>query len=258
MAISRGFQGRRRGDADPTRLPPGQYLTDDFPVLSAGPTPHTPLAEWDFTIRGAVDERVAWTWDEFLALPSETVTVDVHCVTKWSKLDTVWKGVSLDTLLDGVETSAEYVLAFCDGGYTTNLPARGRHRRQGVGRLRVRRRATRAGARRPGQAARPAPLLLEERQVGARPRATRRRRARLLGDLRLPQLRRPVERAALQRRLTWQLGTVVELVDETGVAAPAQPPRRSAARSSSVVSSAVGKTSRRSSEIGSPLKIERP
>jgi DMSO/TMAO reductase YedYZ molybdopterin-dependent catalytic subunit len=122
MAVSRGFQGRRRGDADPTRLPPGQYLTNDFPVLSAGPTPHTPLADWDFAIRGAVDEPVALTWDELLALPSETVTVDVHCVTKWSKLDTTWRGVSVDTLLDGVETSAEYVLAFCDGGYTTNLP----------------------------------------------------------------------------------------------------------------------------------------
>ena len=122
MAISRGFQGRRRGDADPARVPPGQYVTNDFPVLSAGPTPHTPLAEWDFTIRGAVDRPVTWAWNEFLALPSETVTVDVHCVTKWSKLDTVWKGVSLDTLLDGVEKSAEYVLAFCDGGYTTNLP----------------------------------------------------------------------------------------------------------------------------------------
>ena len=122
MAISRGFQGRRRGDADPTRVPPGQYVTDDFPVLSAGPTPHTPLAEWDFTIRGAVERPVTWAWNEFLALPSETVTVDVHCVTKWSKLDTVWKGVSLDILLDGVEKSAEYVLAFCDGGYTTNLP----------------------------------------------------------------------------------------------------------------------------------------
>ena len=122
MAISRGFRGRRRGDADPTRLPPGQYLTDDFPVLSAGPTPHTLLAEWDFTIRGAVDEPVAWTWDELLALPSETPTVDIHCVTKWSKLDTTWRGVSVDTLLDGVETAGEYVLAFCDGGYTTNLP----------------------------------------------------------------------------------------------------------------------------------------
>ena len=115
-------------------------------------------------------------------LPSETVTVDIHCVTKWSKLDTVWKGVSLDTLLDGVETSAEYVLAFCDGGYTTNLPLEDRHRRQGVGRLRVRRRAARAGARRPGQAARPAPLLLEEREVGARPRAARRRRCPASGS----------------------------------------------------------------------------
>jgi DMSO/TMAO reductase YedYZ molybdopterin-dependent catalytic subunit len=122
MAISRGFQGRRRRDADPTRVPPGQYVTDDFPGLSAGPTPHTPLAEWDFTIRGAADRPVAWTWNEFLTLPSETVTVDIHCVTKWSKLGTVWRGVSLDTLLAGVETSAEYVLAFCDGGYTTNVP----------------------------------------------------------------------------------------------------------------------------------------
>ena len=122
MAISRGFLGRRRGDADPARVPPGQYVTSDFPVLSAGPTPHTPLAAWDFTIRGLVDEPVSWTWDEFLALPSETITADIHCVTKWSKLDTVWKGVSLDTLLAAVDTSAEYVLAFCDGGYTTNVP----------------------------------------------------------------------------------------------------------------------------------------
>jgi DMSO/TMAO reductase YedYZ molybdopterin-dependent catalytic subunit len=122
MAISRGFQGRRRRDADPTRVPPGQYVTDDFPVLSAGPTPYSPLSEWDFTIRGAADRPVAWTWNEFLTLPSETVTVDIHCVTKWSKLGTVWRGVSLDTLLAGVETSAEYVLAFCDGGYTMNVP----------------------------------------------------------------------------------------------------------------------------------------
>jgi DMSO/TMAO reductase YedYZ molybdopterin-dependent catalytic subunit len=122
MAISRGFQGRRRGDVDPARVPPGQYVTRDFPVLSAGPTPHTPLTEWDFTIRGAIDQPVSWTWEELLALPSETITVDIHCVTKWSKLDTAWKGVSLDVLLDHVETGAEYVLAFCDGGYTTNLP----------------------------------------------------------------------------------------------------------------------------------------
>src|SRR5262245_64143156 len=118
--ISRGIHGRGRRD-DSGRVPPGQYVTDDFPVLSAGPTPRTPLDEWSFSIHGGA-EPVRWTWDEFRALPSETPTVDIHCVTKWSKLDTTWQGVSVDTLLDGVETEAEYVLAYCDGGYTTNLP----------------------------------------------------------------------------------------------------------------------------------------
>jgi DMSO/TMAO reductase YedYZ molybdopterin-dependent catalytic subunit len=122
MTFSRGFHGRRRVDIDPSRVPPGQYVTEDFPVLSAGPTPHTPLENWRFAIRGAVDEERSWSWDELRALPSETVTVDIHCVTKWSKLDTSWTGVSLDTLLDGIDTSAEYALAFSDGGYTTNLP----------------------------------------------------------------------------------------------------------------------------------------
>ncbi len=119
--VSRGFHGTRR-DGPRDRVPPGQYLTDDFPVLSAGPTPRTPLADWTFSLTGALDEPLRWTWEEFRALPSEEVTVDVHCVTKWSKLDTTWEGVSLDTILEGVETSAEYALAYCDGGYTTNLP----------------------------------------------------------------------------------------------------------------------------------------
>jgi DMSO/TMAO reductase YedYZ molybdopterin-dependent catalytic subunit len=119
--ISRGFRGRRES-ADPGRIPPGQYLTPDFPVLSAGPTPHTPFEDWSFTIRGSVEEPRTWSWDEFLALPSETVTRDIHCVTKWSKLDTDWTGVALDVLLAEVATSAEYVLAWSDGGYTTNLP----------------------------------------------------------------------------------------------------------------------------------------
>jgi DMSO/TMAO reductase YedYZ molybdopterin-dependent catalytic subunit len=120
--ISRGFRGRRPDDVPPERVPPGQYVTRDFPVLSAGPTPHRAVDQWDFTITGEIDEPLRWTWDEMQALPSETFTVDIHCVTKWTKLDTVWEGVSLDTLLDGVETSAEYALPFCDGGYTTNLP----------------------------------------------------------------------------------------------------------------------------------------
>ena len=120
MPVTRGFLGRRR-DVDPDRLPPGQYLTPDFPVLSAGPTPHTPLEEWTFSIV-AGSERRTWTWEAFRELPSETVTVDIHCVTRWSKLDTTWEGVSVDTVLAEVEHDAPYVLAFCDGGYTTNLP----------------------------------------------------------------------------------------------------------------------------------------
>ena len=120
--VSRGFKGRHRDDDDSGRVPPGQYLVDDFPVLSAGPTPHTRLEEWDFALTGAVTDEKRWSWDEFRALPSETITKDIHCVTKWSKLDTEWEGVSVDTLLAEVETDAAYVLAFCDGGYTTNLP----------------------------------------------------------------------------------------------------------------------------------------
>jgi DMSO/TMAO reductase YedYZ molybdopterin-dependent catalytic subunit len=120
--VSRGFRGRGRDAADAGRVPPGQYVTPDFPVLSAGPTPHQPKETWSFEIRGELDEPMSWTWEQFTALPSERITVDIHCVTKWSKLDTSWRGVALDTVLDGVDTSAEYVLAFCDGGYTSNLP----------------------------------------------------------------------------------------------------------------------------------------
>src|SRR4051794_30063448 len=112
--VSRGFTGRQRRDDRAGRLPPGQYLVDGFPVLSAGPTPRTPLERWDFTLEGEVDTPRRWTWEDFKQLPSETITRDIHCVTKWSKFDTVWRGVSVDTLLDGVETSADYVVAYCD------------------------------------------------------------------------------------------------------------------------------------------------
>jgi DMSO/TMAO reductase YedYZ molybdopterin-dependent catalytic subunit len=119
--VSRGFRGRRRDEGESDRIPPGQYLVDDFPVLSAGPTPRTPLDEWTFSIRGGA-EPATWTWEEFQSLPSETITKDIHCVTKWSKLDTTWVGVSVDTLLAQVDHDASYIVAFCDGGYTTNLP----------------------------------------------------------------------------------------------------------------------------------------
>jgi DMSO/TMAO reductase YedYZ molybdopterin-dependent catalytic subunit len=120
--IARGFFGRR-GDADyGDRLPPGQYTVRGFPVLSAGPTPRASLEDWTFSLSGAVEPQRTWSWEDLQALPSETITKDIHCVTKWSKFDTVWEGVSVDTLLDGVNPRGGYVSAFCDGGYTTNLP----------------------------------------------------------------------------------------------------------------------------------------
>jgi DMSO/TMAO reductase YedYZ molybdopterin-dependent catalytic subunit len=121
--VTRGFHGRRREPAGvQERVPPGQYVTEDFPVLSAGPTPHTPQDEWTFSIRQGGDTARSWNWQQMQALPPEDLTTDIHCVTRWSKLDTQWKGVSVDTLLEQVDHAAKYVLAFCDGGYTTNLP----------------------------------------------------------------------------------------------------------------------------------------
>jgi DMSO/TMAO reductase YedYZ molybdopterin-dependent catalytic subunit len=120
--VSRGFEGRRR-QPGAGLVPPGQYLEDGFPVLSAGPTPEVPLETWDLTVTddaGAVLAR--WGWEAFRLLPAEDVVVDIHCVTKWSKLGTRWRGVSVDTLLDGVDTTAGFAIASCDGGYTTNLP----------------------------------------------------------------------------------------------------------------------------------------
>ncbi len=122
--FNRGFRGRRQDPDTSRRLPPGQYVTDDFPVLSAGPTPRTPLDKWTFAIEGLVAASIKWTWGEFLALPAEEIATDIHCVTRWSKLDTHWTGVSLDTLFARVEIdpAARFILAYCDGGYTTNLP----------------------------------------------------------------------------------------------------------------------------------------
>ena len=118
--ISRGFRGRSRPAGN--RLPPGQYETKDFPVLSAGPTPRVDLASWSFEITTEAGARHSWTWGQLLALPSENPVVDLHCVTKWSKFDTRWRGVSLDILLAEVETAAEYARVRAYGGYTTNLP----------------------------------------------------------------------------------------------------------------------------------------
>jgi DMSO/TMAO reductase YedYZ molybdopterin-dependent catalytic subunit len=119
--MTRGFFRRHADDVLGDRLPPGQYVERGFPVLSAGPTPRTALDQWDFTVYGAVGEERRWSWDEFHRLPRETLTKDIHCVTSWSKFDTVWEGVSVDALLDGVQLRGGYAVAESDGGYTTNL-----------------------------------------------------------------------------------------------------------------------------------------
>ena len=121
--ISRGFGGKRRQPEAEGRLPPGQYLVNDFPVLSAGPTPRIRLENWSFTIDGLVKQKVTWTWEEFLKLPSKAYTVDISCVTKWTKLDMKWQGVSVDRLLEAIELDprAGFITAYSEGGYTTNL-----------------------------------------------------------------------------------------------------------------------------------------
>ena len=117
------FQGRR-DTTDNDRIPPGQYLERGFPVLSYGPTPKVDTAAWSLTIDGLVENEITLTWDEFLALPPTEKKTDIHCVTRWSKLDTVWQGVLLDELLAraGVKPEATHIVASCYGGYTTNLP----------------------------------------------------------------------------------------------------------------------------------------
>lgn len=122
--VSRGFLGRRRQPEQAGRLPPGQYLVNDWPVLSAGATPRVALDQWRFRIEGLVGSPVSWTWEEFLKLPSKTYTVDISCVTKWTKFDMKWQGVSVDTLFEAVklDPKAAFITAYSYGGYTTNLP----------------------------------------------------------------------------------------------------------------------------------------
>ena len=117
--ISRGFSGRSR-EHNPD-LPPGQYLTEDFPVLSAGPTPELDTADWTFTVQTETG-ATQWNWEELHALGTEEVHTDIHCVTRWSKLATTWKGIPLDAIFDKVETEREFVMEYSYGGYTTNVP----------------------------------------------------------------------------------------------------------------------------------------
>ncbi len=124
-----GFFDRNRKEVeekgfDPSRLPPGQYLTERFPVLHVGDVPTYAPGEWNLTIGGLVNNPFALTFEELTALPSVTLTTDIHCVTKWSKFDTVWRGVKLKDILDraGIQSDATHVMGHAEYGYTANLP----------------------------------------------------------------------------------------------------------------------------------------
>jgi len=121
--FNKGF-GRKRESTNNDRIPPGQHEIHDFPVLSAGPTPRISLANWTFTLEGLVETPVQWTWEQFNALPKQSFTQDIHCVTQWSRLDTHWDGISIDTILEHAKLLPEvrYVMAYSYGGYTTNVP----------------------------------------------------------------------------------------------------------------------------------------
>jgi DMSO/TMAO reductase YedYZ molybdopterin-dependent catalytic subunit len=126
MPVTRGFRGRRGREVEAQdRIPPGQFVTSDFPVLTAGPTPQTAVTDWSLALQHGGKLLGRWSWDAFNALPQTEVRVDIHCVTKWSKLGTGWKGVTVDDLLTAAgldQPPAPYLMAHCDGGYTTNLP----------------------------------------------------------------------------------------------------------------------------------------
>lgn len=108
------------------RLPPGQSLTNKFPVLHYGPVPRFNPATWDLRVWGEVEQEVRWSWDDFMKLPRTKIVMDIHCVTRWSKFDTEWEGVSVRTLVDkGLvkpRPSARYVLQHAEYGFTVNLP----------------------------------------------------------------------------------------------------------------------------------------
>ncbi|HEV7990612.1 MAG TPA: sulfite oxidase-like oxidoreductase [Gemmatimonadaceae bacterium] len=121
---TRGFTGRRPTDETARRLPPGQYREEGFPVLAKGPTPRIDLSSWSFTINDGPRPLVRWSWAEFSALPRTSVQKDIHCVTKWSKFDTRWDGVSIDDLFTaaGITPPTPYLLALSYDGYDTNVP----------------------------------------------------------------------------------------------------------------------------------------
>ncbi|HEX2912526.1 MAG TPA: sulfite oxidase-like oxidoreductase [Chloroflexia bacterium] len=124
MALFDNMFNKKVDPAVASRIPPGQSLTERFPVLHYGPVPHTDLSKWDFKIFGQVEEPVRFTWEEFMKLPQSEVVMDIHCVTRWSKLDTRWQGVLIKDLMKQIQLkpSAQFVLAHAEYGFTANVP----------------------------------------------------------------------------------------------------------------------------------------
>lgn len=124
MFRSRAMRKVEEAGYDPDRLPPGQYLTEKWPVLHAGTVPNTDLATWDFRVFGEVDSPITLSWEEFTALPTREITTDIHCVTRWSRFDTSFKGVHWSELAKVVKPkpSARYVLAHAEQDFTANVP----------------------------------------------------------------------------------------------------------------------------------------
>jgi DMSO/TMAO reductase YedYZ molybdopterin-dependent catalytic subunit len=121
---SRAEKKVRDAGYDPARLPPGQYLTEKWPVLHAGSVPRTDLATWDFKVWGQVEEPLTLTWDELTSLPATEITLDIHCVTRWSRFDTSFRGVHWRELAERVrpKPTARFVVAHAEQGFTANVP----------------------------------------------------------------------------------------------------------------------------------------
>jgi DMSO/TMAO reductase YedYZ molybdopterin-dependent catalytic subunit len=126
MFRSRAVRKVEEAGYDPDRLPPGQYLTEKWPVLHAGTVPHTDLATWDFRVFGEVETPITLSWEEFTALPTREITIDIHCVTRWSRFDTSFKGVHWSELakLVNPKPGARYVVAHAEQDFTANVPLR--------------------------------------------------------------------------------------------------------------------------------------
>jgi DMSO/TMAO reductase YedYZ molybdopterin-dependent catalytic subunit len=193
---TRGFFGRPPGKDVTQRPPPGQHVTDDFPVLAYGPTPRVDLAQWRFSISHGSKALASWNWAEFQALPTTTWHGDIHCVTQWSKFDTAWEGVTIDDLLANARITplTSFALALSHDDYSTNVPVADL---VGDDRDPLRRRCARSGTRWSGAIACTTSVFLEEREVGQRASLYRARRTGILGTQRLPYVWRSVARTTL-------------------------------------------------------------